>query len=82
MADFVDELPPATGKANNRDLKEFAAELRANPGRWAKYPRPLATLSSASMTGSLIRNGRMASFSDGPFEAEARLGRLYVRYPG
>ncbi|MEV6070287.1 hypothetical protein AB0L82_27395 [Nocardia sp. NPDC052001] len=79
MVVFVDEVPPPVTRARERANREFAEELRANPGRWARYPWPTRYPHS---TKHRIRHGRAAAFGSG-FEAEVRGGVVLVRFnPG
>ena len=84
-AEFVDELPPDDRRkpgginARTKRLRRFAAELKANPGKWAKYPEPLASHRSTQTRASQIRTGGGATFPRGEFEAAARGDVLYVR---
>lgn len=84
--EFVDDLPPkktrpamsrrVTGDAMDR----FAATLQCSPGRWAKWPWPLAPDQTGSYTAR-IRRGTLRAFPHG-FDALSRNGVVYVRYVG
>lgn len=76
MVVFVDEVPAPVTRARERANREFADELRANPGRWAIYPWPTRYPHS---TKHRIRHGRAAAFGPG-FEAEVRDGVVLVRF--
>lgn len=81
MIKFIDELPESRNNVQKRkrELVEFADALRANPGRWAEYPGPIAAASVYARCNQ-IRNGSLASFpTKGEFEAAVRERRLYVR---
>ena len=83
VTEFVDELPPSGGRRSAEDrelLTRFAADLKANPGRWAPYPLPQSH-QGARACGSRISHGRMKTFPAG-FEAVTRRKVLYVRYVG
>ncbi len=89
-AGIVWENPPAVEPgpvAKTRpDMADFADELRAHPGQWARYPRPIAD-ASAPPTARAIRLGhRQAWEPAGAFEAVTRTvgGRriVFVRYVG
>ncbi|RBO82109.1 hypothetical protein [Nocardia puris] len=77
-AEFVDELPPTSGR---RRLAEFATELREQPGRWARWPNPIYETSAISIA-SKVRRGQYRAFPGGEFEAEHRDGVVYARYVG
>lgn len=90
--EWVDELPgrpyeathrnPRPNKPQDRskDLWDHAAELMANPMRWARYPRPL-TWSSATRLSDAIREGTIAAYRpDAGFQSASREGVCYVRY--
>lgn len=89
---FLDELPPLATRPRKRqpsggrpipsELLQFAADLRANPGRWATYPRPLRTLESARSTRQLINRAKSGAFREGGFRAVVRNNALYVMYAG
>jgi hypothetical protein len=78
--EFVNKLPPSKQGSYERagTLRAFAAALRKKPGRWAKYPTPLAT-NTLYATASRIRKGYVNSFAGGVFEAAVRDETLYVR---
>lgn len=80
---FVDALPPRK-RDGDPVLREFVDALRAQPGRWAKYPLE-RTPATAAAIGSNIRSGdRRApkAFHDGSFEAQISQKVLYVRFVG
>jgi hypothetical protein len=66
-------------------LVEFAEVLRANPGRWGKWPRPLKPSSAGSYAARINRPSKYPDaqpiFRDG-FEARTRKSELFVRYTG
>lgn len=62
-------------------VEAFTATLRANPGRWAKYPKPLS-MNSASPMARRINQALSPAFADGTFEARTRRGELFVRHTG
>lgn len=74
--EFVDELP---GSDRNAELRAFAAALRSNPGRWAKYPGESSSRSAYNRAYQ-VRKGSLAAFRDGTFEAAVREGVLYVQH--
>lgn len=78
--EFVDELPPQRPSPwqRRREIREFADVLRANPGRWAKYPTVLAA-TSVSTRAHQIRKGALEAFPHGGFDATVREGVLYVQ---
>ncbi|GAB2648401.1 hypothetical protein ACWDYH_05580 [Nocardia goodfellowii] len=76
MSVFYTELPAPQTRARERANREFAAELRRNPGRWAVYPWHTR---SPHSTKHRLRNGMSAAFGTG-FESEVRGGTVYVRY--
>jgi len=81
--EFLEELP-SHGSANrpgDQLLTEFADALRAHPGMWAAWPRPVAN-STAQTVGSYIRGGRYVSLPANEFEGRYRGGVAYVRYVG
>ena len=82
MIEFVDELPVAApnSRVHRNGLKEFAGELKKQPGRWAIYPGTTTQLSSRAFA-SRVGRGKVASFGSG-FEATSSLGVVYVRYVG
>jgi hypothetical protein len=92
VTDIRWEDPPQTAKPTtgptlaDPTLVAFADTLRANPYRWAVYPRPL-TNGSANATARAIKTGVRETFAPaGTFEALTRMvdgqRRLYVRYVG
>jgi hypothetical protein len=86
--EFVDELPPKQGGFGNNYLpdpiiKEFVTALRANPGRWAKYPVALSREQAFSLGGRIRAQRRPATpliflAKGGCYRATARAGQLYV----
>ena len=75
------EPPARARRGRSSPFDEIAAELRANPKRWAlvkHYDKP----SSAAGYGSHINGAGTAAFPAGEFEAVSRGGDLYVRYTG
>lgn len=82
--EFVDHLPPTNAPwdtHSRRVVERFAEELRANPGRWAVYPRTTVTGTAARALVSRINRGRVAAFAKG-FAAVHRGGVVYVRFEG
>ncbi|NKZ63036.1 hypothetical protein GTG23_02635 [Rhodococcus hoagii] len=81
--EFLDELPARSVKGNNAGRppkwKWFADELRAHPGRWAKFPDQDGVKGGRTFQ---INSGRLAGFTAGEFEASVRQGVLYVRFVG
>lgn len=83
--EFVDELPPRRGRnATDPILVEFAEALRANPGRWAKYPVQPSRVSRASVSSAITRNTGTCPkpFRGGGFQSRIVTGVVYVRYVG
>lgn len=91
MSEVVWEDPPpvAPRRLGQRNTKQrrtaaFVAELRAHPGKWARYPFVLKTDSSAKSTASHIRRGDWVH-GEG-FEAAARevdgTPTVYARFVG
>ncbi|MFD7843979.1 hypothetical protein ACFV4K_13735 [Nocardia sp. NPDC059764] len=76
MSAFDIQLPAPQTRARERANRQFAAELRRRPGRWAVYPWPTRHPHS---TKHRLRNGMSAAFGPG-FEAEVREGVVYIRY--
>ncbi|MCM6776240.1 hypothetical protein NDR87_18900 [Nocardia sp. CDC159] len=79
--EFVDELPAKTGRGRDWLLDAFAEALKARPGQWARWPKPLMD-STAKTYVSAIGKGRLRPFPVGEFEAVVRFDVLYVRYVG
>jgi hypothetical protein len=79
---FVETLPDRRGGGRHPDpaLVQFAADVRANPDRWALYPNTIGPRSGSALV-RYISSGQGA-FSGGGFEAAVRAGVLYVRYTG
>lgn len=80
--EFVDDISEHThfGASPNPLFVRFAAALKDNPKRWAKYPVDIRTKAN---TASLINRGKgPVAFRGGGFEARAVDGNLYVRYVG
>lgn len=85
--EFVDELPPATQKLGGRSVRPpdriyitFAADLKANPGMWAKWPKQLSTYGSLANSINNQRRGCPESLRQRGFEAKVRAKTLYVRF--
>lgn len=80
------EPPPRSlgGGGSPAKYLELAAELKANPGKWAvlrMYDTPARAYSAANH----VRIGGLVGFEDGGFEAVGRrnedgTGTAYVRY--
>jgi hypothetical protein len=81
--EFTDTLPPGIrpGRKPCPVLADFAQGLRARPGKWARWPFPLAP-TSAHCLNSRIRRGLYVSFAADEFEARTRSRVAYVRYSG
>lgn len=78
--EFVDELPAKEVRHRPEGLlEEFAAALKAQPGRWAKWPIELANVNGQT---SDIKNGYLKPFRGASFDARSRNGTLYVRCLG
>ena len=83
--EFVDfEQPDRHVKNRDPIIAEFAQVLRANPGRWAKWPKPMAPTSASSMAAR-INHPERRDWTPQPlrppeFEARTSRGVLYVRY--
>lgn len=82
MDDIVWEDPPANASGKPPKYATFFGELRANPGKWARWPGNPQTISAASSLATLVRQGKYATTKPGEFEAVTRGGVLYVRYVG
>ncbi len=79
--EFVDGLPgdtPMQSRVHRERIREFAAELRKQPGRWAIYPWT-TTDSGSRATASRISRGKVVAFGDG-FRAVSSHGTVYVQY--
>lgn len=84
QVEFVDFTDPQRQDAAER-TREFAEILRANPGRWAKWPNPMAKRSARSRASDInVRRipGCPKALLRGGFEARCRNGELFVRYVG
>lgn len=86
--EFVDELPgEGRGGARNGSgpksplLQEFAAALREQPGRWAKWPTSISPKTARSIRSSLA-SGAFGSLPATEFEAASRKGVAYARWTG
>jgi hypothetical protein len=88
--EFV-EAPPSKGGsraplAGDPVMREFAKALRANPGRWAKWPRILTRQQACSVSHRINagrKPGTPALFlpgSEGSFQSTARDGVVYIRF--
>jgi hypothetical protein len=83
MTEFVAELPPSGGNwdaTRQKQVEQFAADLKAHPGLWAVHPLP-HTYQAARASASRISHGRTKAFARG-YEAVTRNKVLYVRYAG
>lgn len=78
--EFVDDLPYTSGCKPDPLIVEFAAALRANPGRWAKYPKDMTAKSMRSLASSITNSNKSCppALREG-FEGACRSGVLYVR---
>jgi hypothetical protein len=77
--EFLDELPPSlSGRKRDPVLVEFADALRANPGKWAPYPKPIKNGGNHAVQ---INMGRYPTLGIG-FRAVCRQGTCYVGYVG
>ncbi len=84
QVEFVDFTEPSRHDIARR-ISEFAEILRANPGRWAKWPNPLVARSARSRASDInVRRipGCPKALLRGGFEARCRNGELFVRYVG
>jgi len=88
MAEFVKELP-AQGRRPGRPplsvYTDFAAELRRNRRKWAKWPKTYKSTSAANAVAYNIRNGLDSAppaFRTGRWESKIRQGEIYVRFIG
>lgn len=63
------------------DLVAFAEALRAEPKRWAVWPRSHASDGARQNAAHRIKRGQFGSLGEG-FDACIRNGVLYVRYVG
>lgn len=83
--EFVDNLP-GREVGRRHQLVEFADALRANPGRWGKYPRTHSNPKSAYSAASAINHDKFQALLGPEFEATARkengVVSVYVRYTG
>ena len=68
--EFID-APPPSNRTNWGELHQWLAEVKANPGKWAK--RVYGSAKTASSTGTHLRGQG--------FEATTRGADLYVRWP-
>jgi hypothetical protein len=78
------DVPPTDRSHNGRPIKwqKEAAELRANPKRWALLTTAVSR-PRAAQTALRIRNGVSRAFGPaGTFEAAARGCDVYARYVG
>lgn len=81
--EFVDSVPgevPPNSRIHRQRVREFAEQVKRNPGRWAVYPYPTTEL-GARAAASRISRGKVVGFGDG-FEAVCQRGTVYVRYMG
>lgn len=82
-----EEPPPRASNTPGRTTKwrKIAAELKANPGRWAVVDTK-ANQHLSAQSAYLINRGQLAGLSPGEFEAVSRLvdgeARVYARYVG
>lgn len=80
FVDFPDDPKPTLAELT----AEFADVLRANPGRWAKWPVPMAPRSARTRAAGINhqRQDCPKAVRGGGFEARTQAGVLYVRYIG
>lgn len=81
--EFLDEPPPRGGsRPTDPRVSALAEALRANPGKWARYPVPLSPGSSYSIATAINRRRSNAptALRDGGFQAVARKDDVYVCY--
>lgn len=79
--EWVDEPPRGRGNWDNQrrdETRQFAAELKRHPGRWAAWPFETTALAARAMA-TRISQGRTATFAEG-FRAVSRGDRVYVQY--
>ena len=81
--ELLSEPPPRGGmRAVDPRVVALAEVLRANPGKWARYPVPLSPGSSYSIATAI--NGRRTNapkaLRDEGFQAVARKDDVYVCY--
>jgi hypothetical protein len=78
--EFVDALP--NDRPRRREIiAEFADALRANPGRWAKFPsQPGAQTPMSNIASAINTRKSPRALCDGTFEAASIKGVCYVRY--
>lgn len=81
---FVENPELADDSASTGIYDLFAKALRARPGQWAEWPRPIRSRGTAAVHKSAIKRGTKKQFPKGEFEARlAATGTmLYVRYIG
>ena len=88
---FVSEVPPVSGRTAAR-LMDEAAELKANPGKWALIyqtplmPEPVKAKTRANSLSTRIRSGSGAFKAKGDYECATRSDTqnvsVYCRYVG
>lgn len=79
--EFVDKIPGSPRGGRPVANKAFADALKARPGEWAVWPKPI-TAQTRKVYQQSIPRGILRAFHGGGFEAANRDGRLYVRYVG
>ena len=77
----IEWAEPPSPKGGGK-YEPFAAELRANPGRWAKWPHEYPNPTSLGSVRINIMKGRPSPFKTGKWEAVVRSNALYVRFLG
>jgi hypothetical protein len=88
--EFV-QAPPSKGGSRapyvaDPAMQQFAKALRANPGRWAKWPRKLTPIQARSVSHRLNagrKPGTPLIFlpdREGSFQGTARNGQVYARF--
>lgn len=90
MSDFqvFDELPDCgwtkNGRAPHPLTVEFAAAMKANPGRWVRFPneKRWADGGDRAKRNGLAQSirGCRGAFKEGGFEAQIRVGSLFGRW--
>lgn len=74
------EEPPPSATARG-GYHEIVEKLKANPEKWARLD-DRASESAAQGFASMVRNGKVAGFRDGRFDARHSGPSVWVRYLG